>query len=107
MQKYKKIVDTWRSKKKKIGTHEGSKVLKKMSKWRLIYKKIIKMNDSHVSWQKVERDYIYKRSIVLVLVHIFHTHAHLDLRVWHFSPRILDLTLQYMQYKYDASFIPT
>jgi hypothetical protein len=28
--------------------------------------------------------------------HTFHTHAHLDLRVWHFSPWMLDLTLQYM-----------
>ena len=50
MQKYeKKYLDTWGSKKKKkkIGTHEGPKVLKKekMSTWRLIKtKKFIAMS---------------------------------------------------------------
>jgi hypothetical protein len=55
--------------------------------------------------KKLERDHIYKRIIVLVY-HFPHT-AHLDLRVWHFSPWILDLTLQYMQRKYAILFIPT
>ena len=36
-----------------------------------------------------------------------HTHAHINLRVWHFSPWILVLTLQYMQCKYVLIFIPT
>ena len=44
--------------------------------------------------------------IMLATIYI-HTHAHLDLRVWHFSPWILVLTLQYMQYKYILIFIPT
>jgi hypothetical protein len=38
--------------------------------------------------------------IRIATIHIFHTHAHLDLRVWHFSPWILVLTLQYMQCEY-------
>ena len=45
--------------------------------------------------------------IRLATIYIFHTHAHLDLKVWHFSPWILVLTLQYMQYKYVFIFIPT
>ena len=36
-----------------------------------------------------------------------HTYAHLDLRVWHFSPWILVLTLQYMQCKYVFICIST
>ena len=37
--------------------------------------------------------------IRITTIYIFHTHAHLDLRVWHFSPWILVLTLQYIQCK--------
>ena len=48
---------------KNIGTHEGPKVLKKkMSTWRLIKRKkeMIAMSQN----KKLERDHIYKRSIV-------------------------------------------
>jgi hypothetical protein len=36
---------------------------------------------------------------------MFYTYAHLDLRLWHFSPWIRALTLQYMQCIYATSFI--
>jgi len=38
---------------------------------------------------------------------MFHTHAHLDLGLWHFSPWIFVLTLQHTQCKYAIMFIPT
>ena len=50
-----------------------------------------------------ERSYLQKEYIHT----FFHTHARLDLGVWHFSPWILYLTLQHMQYKYAILFIPT
>ena len=51
---------------KKIWTHEGPTTKKMMSTWRLMYKE----KDSHVSKPYViERDHIYKRSIVFV--HLF------------------------------------
>jgi len=84
-----------KSLKEKIWTHEGPSTKRKK-------------NDEHMKahvLKKKKRDHIYKRSIVLV--YLFHTHAHLDLRVWHFSPWILDLTLQHMQYKYAILYTPT
>ena len=45
---------------------------------------------------------VQKRSII-----IFHTLAHLDLGLWHSSPWIHVLTLQYMQCKYALLFVPT
>ena len=45
--------------------------------------------------------------IRITTIYIFHTHAHLDLRVWHFSPWILILTLQCIQWKYVFIFILT
>jgi hypothetical protein len=69
-----------------------------------------KNDNGHVSKIKVrERSYLQKEysSPYSFSSHTFHTHAHLDLRVRHFSFLIIDLTLQYMQYKYAALFIPT
>jgi hypothetical protein len=45
---------------------------KEMRTWRLIYKK--RKNNSHVSIKKLERDHIYKRSIVLVhfIILVYH-----------------------------------
>ena len=61
----KKKMDTWRSKKKKkkIGTHEGPKVLNKKDEHMKAHKKkkiMIAMSQN----KKLERDYTYKRSIV-------------------------------------------
>jgi hypothetical protein len=63
-------------KKKNIGTHEGPKVLKKRWAHKGSYKK---NDDSHVLKIKLERDQIYKRGIVhlVVLVHILSTNMHI------------------------------
>jgi hypothetical protein len=53
---------------------------------------------------KLERDLV---GSTIKFIIIFHTHAHLDLRAWNFSPWTLVLTLQYMQCKYAYMFIPT
>jgi hypothetical protein len=54
------------------------------------------------------RETCYKEHSRIKTVTIYiHRHAHLDLRIWHFSPKILILTLQYMQCKYVLTFIPT
>ena len=53
---------------------------------------------------KLEREII--SNIGVFFMYHVHTHAHLDLRVWHFSPWIPDLTLQHIQYKYATLFIP-
>jgi hypothetical protein len=71
--KRKKYLDTWRSKKKKkkIGTHEGPKVLKKdehMKAHEIYIYIYIAMSQN----KKLKRDHIYKRSRVLVY-HFPHT----------------------------------
>jgi hypothetical protein len=104
MQKYEQ-------KKKKVGTHEGPKVLNK-KRWAhvgsYIYKKKKRKMIAMSQNKKLrERSYLQKYSSPYSSSSLtFHTHAHFDLRVWHFSPWILDLTLQYMQYKYVILFIP-
>jgi hypothetical protein len=38
---------------------------------------------------------------------MFHTHAYLDLRVWHFPPWIRDLALKHIKGEYATTFTPT
>jgi hypothetical protein len=87
---------------KKIWTHEGPS--EKRKKWAHEGSGIEKR--SHVLKIKVRERSFMLRSILKVY-HLFHTHAHIDLWVWHFSPWIQDLTLQYMQCKYAFISFPT
>ena len=81
--------------KKKNDEHMKAHILKRKKK------------DSHVSKTISCRERSCLQKEYSFSLPFFHTHAHLDLRVWHFSLWILDLTLQHMQYKYAILFIPT
>jgi hypothetical protein len=51
-----------------------------------------------------KRDTCFKeQSRIRIATKYFHTHAHLDLRVWHSPPRIPALTRQYTHGKYAIS----
>jgi hypothetical protein len=82
-------MDTWMSNVLKKWAHKGSRTKKR--------------KDNHVSNNKLEREgsYLQKEYIYIM----FHIYAHLDIRVWRFSPWIQGLALQYMQGKHVTSFI--